>query len=82
MNEAIAIRLEKKHPDLIFAESDEKNIIYATCKGDNRIAIIEARGSGIKQVIKLTEKQVIAICQELPDLLWMIGRGKRGESRQ
>ena len=82
MNEAVVLRLERKNPDLLFTESDEKSVSYCTCMGDNRIAVMTIKQQKINQVILLTEKQAVAICQELPDLLWMIGRGKRGESRQ
>lgn len=68
-------QLERRHPDLLFTESEASGLFYATCE-EKRISIIAQKDDGPAQVITLDVGQAYAVAKELKDMLWMIGRKK------
>lgn len=77
VNENILWRYEKKYPHMMFTESNDKSIAYVSSKEDDRIGIIIAKDLKVTQILLLTKEQAQAICEELPELTWMIGRGRK-----
>ena len=57
------IRLEKKHPDILFLDSEAEGLYYASCAGDKRLALIGTGG-----IVILNQKQAYALSKELMDV--------------
>lgn len=81
MNQTTLDRLEKKNPNMLFTPSDDGTIVYVTSKDDDRIGVVTIEGGQPTQKILLTHEQAYAICQELPEMTWMIGRGRYRDPR-
>lgn len=54
------IKLENKHPEMLFADSEADGLYYVTCEDDDRIAILCGGGRVI-----LTIEQSYALTREL-----------------
>lgn len=70
--EAKIMKLEKKHPDILFLDSEANGLYYATHAQDDRIALISTGG-----VILLNREQMYALCREGMDVFnYYHSRGK------
>lgn len=68
-------KLERRHPDLLFTESEATGVYYATCE-EKRMTIIVQHEGGPDQAITLDIGQAYAVAKELKDILFLIGRKK------
>ena len=67
--------LEKKHPDLIFTDSEVRNVHYVTGEDDKVGILVRGRGKP-DQFLLMNLEQAYAISKELKDVLFMVGRKK------
>lgn len=83
--ETMIIRLEKKHPEMLFADSEANGLYYATCEDDDRIAVLCGSGKVIlnleqayalsKEVVKMWDYYVGA-CRKNGDSNKVENRGR------
>lgn len=67
------IKLEKKHPEMLFLDSEADGLYYAASAGDQRIAILGNGGT-----IILNRAQMYALCREGMEVFnAYAGRGNR-----
>ena len=69
--------MEQQFPEVLFTQSEEETMTYATSAYDDRFVIIMDKHGCIKKKISLTTEQVYALSKELPYILKLIGRGRR-----
>lgn len=84
--ETMIIKLEKKHPEMLFADSEADGLYYATCEDDDRIAVLCGSGRVVlnieqayalsKEVIKMWDYYVGA-CRKNGDSSKVENRGRR-----
>ena len=67
--------LEKRHPDLMFTDSELKSIHYVTGE-DDRIGILVRRRGMPDQLLLMNLEQAYAVSKELKDVLFLVGRKK------